>query len=700
MSSPTVDELISKMTLAEKIGQTHQLAQVDAAAEDLIRQGLLGSRLFASGAFAGNVKDDGAAAQEANRLQRIAVEESRLGIPLLFCRDVIHGHRTVFPIPLGQAATWDPEQAREGARIAAQECTADGVRLTFAPMMDVARDPRWGRMAEGYGEDPLLNARFAAATVRGFQGDDLADPARVAACAKHFVGYGACEGGRDYNTTDLSERTLREVYLPPFKAAVEAGCATVMSSFNEIGGIPVSAHAYLLRTILKEEWGFDGVVISDWNAVGELIDHGIAAGPAAAARLGLRGGVDIDMVSGAYRGHLAEESEKHPDLDALIDDSVRRILRLKIELGLFDNPYVDETRAAKVMRLPDSRAAARRCAAESIVLLKNAGGVLPLAADLQQMVLTGPLCRARRELLGTWTLDGKEEETVSLEEGLRAAFPDAHVDVEPLADDGPHRAAFRGDVVVAAFGESHLRSGELHSVCDIGLPPGQAEALKALKAMGRPVVAVVFAGRALALAEIEPYVDALVVAWHPGSEGGHAVADVLAGKVNPSGRLPVTFPRATGQVPCHYNHKPTGRGFARNVTLDQPRTPLYPFGFGLSYSIFQYENLRLSADRISGDDELAATVTVRNAGDRAGTETVQLYVRDQVASVTRPVRELKDFARVTLAPGASAEVELRLRAADLAFWRADETWGPEPGKFTLRAGPDSTRGLEAEFVLE
>ncbi len=352
------------------------------------------------------------------------------------------------------------------------------------------------------------------------------------------------------------------------------------------------------------------------------------------------------------------------------------------------------------MRLPEHRAAARRCAAESIVLLKNQNDVLPLPANVNQLVLTGPLCRARRELLGTWTLDGKEDETVSLEEGLRAALPDTRFDVEPLSEDGPHIAAFRGDAVVAAFGESHLRSGELHSVCDISLPPGQVEALKALKAMGKPVIAVVFAGRALALAEIEPYVDALLVAWHPGSEGGHAVADVLTGKINPSGRLPVTLPRVTGQVPCHYNHKPTGRHGCRNVSLDQPKTPFRPFGFGLSYTKFEYGTLQLSAERVSQNEELVATVTVRNAGDREGTETVQLYVRDDVASVTRPVRELKDFARVTLAPGASAEVGLKMRAGDLAFWRADETWGAEPGRFSLHVGPDSTRGPEAAFVLE
>jgi beta-glucosidase len=699
-----VEALLGQMTLEEKVGQTNQVMRLAGEDTAAIRQGSIGSSIFASTAWAGKDRPPSALAETSNAYQKAAVEESRLGIPLLMARDVIHGHRTVFPIPLAQAAAWDPELVGQAASIAAREATADGIKWFFTPMLDVARDPRWGRVAEGFGEDPYLGSLNAAAAVRGYQGEDMASPEKVVACAKHYAGYGLSEGGRDYDRVEVSLRAMRDVYLPPFQAAVQAGVATIMSGFHDYNGVPVAANRQLLTDILKQEWGFAGFVVSDWNAVLELTRHGIAEDGPQAVEKAILAGVDMDMVSAAYSAHLPGlvRSGRAP-VDAL-DEAVRRILRVKFLAGLFENPYTDPQRAGRVMLLPEHRAAAQRLAQESIVLLKNDGGLLPLRGQARKIAVFGPLAYARQELFGSWTLDGRAEDVIPIAEAIRQAAPEG-VEVR-LLNELPDQAIARArgsDLAVIVVGEHPGRSGEASSVTTLDLPAGQRELILAAHDAGLRIILVVVAGRPLALTREAHLADALLYAWQPGVEGGHAVAGLLFGQANPSGRLPISFPRTVGQVPVYYSRKNTGRppqadGFGVGY-IDSPITPLYPFGYGLSYTTFYYGDLQVATPRVSLDGQGLFSAEVTNSGPLAGTEVVQLYVRDLAGQVTRPVKELKGFQRVSLEPGETRRVTFALPAAELSFAGLNERPVLEPGRYHVWIGPSSAEGLQGEFEL-
>ncbi len=701
-----VDALLARMTLEEKLGQLQQLdglAGGEARPEhaDLARRGLLGSTLNVRGAA------------RVNALQRVAVDESRLKIPLLFAFDVIHGYRTIFPIPLGEAASWDVDAVERAAAVAAAEAKAAGVQWTFAPMVDIARDARWGRIAEGAGEDPFLGAAMARARVRGFQGGDYSRPDKVIACAKHWVAYGAAEAGRDYNTVDVSERTLRTIYFPPFKAAVDAGVGTVMSAFNDLNGIPASANPFTLTQVLRHEWHFDGVVVSDYTSIRELIAHGVAADEADAARLALSAGVDMEMVSRSYVTHGAELVRSGRLRMEDVDRAVRRVLRLKFRAGLFEQPYADASREQQTMMTPANREAARTVAARSMVLLRNERGILPIARSTARLALIGPLGDAPAEMLGSWTGDGRREDAVSLLDGLRVALLPAsrvtYVKGCAIEGDGAStefpeavRAAEEADVVILALGEAGGMSGEAASRAHLGLPGRQQALADAMIATGKPVAVVLFNGRPLAIPSLASAPIAILDAWFPGTEAGPAIADVLVGRVNPGGKLPVTFPRTAGQEPLYYNAPPTGRPADEknkytSKYLDTPWTPLFPFGFGLSYTTFRLSDLHLSATAIAADGRLTAAVMVENTGARAGDEVVQLYIRDPVASISRPVQELKGFQRVTLAPGERRRVEFTLTGEHLGFYGRDMKWIVEPGEFRVRVSNSSAGGLEARF---
>jgi beta-glucosidase len=725
-----VTALLEQMTLAEKVGQLVQtlpfapfdvnamLAQKERAeAEgrvfefqpelradlpDLIRAGRLGSLL--------NLADPG----QVNRLQRVAVEESRLGIPLLIGADVIHGLRTVFPIPLAESCTWDPDLLEQASRVAAEEASAVGIDWIFAPMLDVARDPRWGRVAEGAGEDPYLVSQLARARVRGFQAANLTSGRRIAACPKHYAAYGAAEAGRDYNTVDLSERTLREIYLPPFKAAFDAGAGSVMSAFNEIGGVPATANPFLLRTILRDEWAWPGLVLSDYEAVRELIAHGVAADRKAAAQLSIAAGLDMDMVSDSFADHLAELVESGVVSMALVDEAVRRVLRLKLALGLFTHPYVDETLADTLLLREEFRALALTVAQSAAVLLKNEDDLLPLTPGQQRVALIGPLADNRADLLGTWAINGRAADAESVLDGFKAYVPADLLtyaigcgisDADPTGIAAAVAAAQTADVVVVVLGESADMSGEAHSRAHLGLPGQQQQLLDALAETGKPLIGVLCTGRPLVIPRLAQQVDALLVAWHGGIRGGRAIADLLFGHANPSGKLTASWPRAEGQIPVYYAQKSTGRPAAgagvkqfaepfKSVYMDEPNSPLFPFGFGLSYTSFAYTDLQIAQPVVGLDGTIDITATITNTGDRAGVEVVQLYVRDLVASITRPVKELKGFQRVNLQPGAAKTVHFVLPVQTLGFIGLNMNYMVEPGAFTIWVGPDSTRGLE------
>jgi len=724
-----VDALLAKMTLDEKIGQLNQYTSrwemtgpAPGGDENQVLQeiksGRVGSMLNVTGA------------QATLEAQKLAVENSRLKIPMIFGYDVIHGYKTMFPIPLGEAASWDPQVAELSARVAAKEAAAAGLHWTFAPMMDISRDARWGRVMEGSGEDTFLGTQMAVARIKGFQGDNLASTETVAACAKHYAAYGFAEGGRDYNTVDISEATLRNVVLPPFKAAVEAGVATVMNSFNEIGGMPATISTHLLRDILKGEWGFDGFVVSDWNSIGELIPHGVAANKEEAARLAITAGSDMDMEGACYIT-LKEQVEKGVVKEALIDDAVRRILRIKFRLGLFDDPYQysDPEREKNTLLSPENLAAAREVARKSIVLLKNEGGLLPLKKEGQRIVVIGELAASKDVPLGSWRASANPNSAVSLLEGIQKAVsnpaavtfakgPDYIVGQRAFPTKLQYNttnrqgigeavaAARNASVVVMALGEDCFQTGEGRSQTEIGLKGLQQELLDAVYQVNKNVVVVLMNGRPLEITRMAGTVPSIVEAWHLGSEAGNAIADVLFGDYNPAGKLPVSFPRAVGQLPLYYNHKNTGRPTGdENVVFwsqynDQPNTPLFPFGYGLSYTTFSYEELKMSTETLEKNGTLQVSVKVKNTGAVAGEEVVQLYVRDLVGSLTRPVKELKGFEKVMIQPGETKEVQFTLTPADLAFFTAQGKWEAEPGDFKLWVGPNSAEGLEAAFTLQ
>lgn len=706
-----IDALLARMTLDEKLGQ---LQQLDGEANGnyrpehlkLVREGLLGSTLNVRGA------------KRTNELQRVAVEESRLKIPLLFGFDVIHGYRTICPVPLGEAASWDPTTVERAAAVAAAEAAAAGVRWTFAPMLDIARDPRWGRIVEGAGEDPYLGSAMARARVRGFQGGDYSAPDKVVACAKHWVGYGAAEGGRDYDTTDISEGRLREIYFPPFKAAVDAGVGTFMSAFNDLNGVPASANPFTLTKVLRGEWKFDGFVVSDYESVKELINHGIAADEAEAARFAINAGVDMEMVSRLYGKYAPQLLREHKLSQATIDNAVRRILRIKFRLGLFDKPYADEAREQATILSRANVETAREVAARSIVLLKNDRDVLPLAKNARSIAVIGPLADDQQNMLGSWSGDGRKEDVITLLAGLRAKISPATkityargCTIASTSIDGAAEAAFldeavriarEADVVVVAVGESADMSGEAASRASLDLPGRQLDLVKAVIAIGKPTVVVLMNGRPLTINWIAENAPAILETWFAGIQAGNAIADVLFGDINPGGKLPVTFPRAVGQVPIYYGHKNTGRPPDPNNKytskyLDVPVKPLFPFGYGLSYTQFRLTNLRLGAQSIKSTGRVTVSVDIENVGRRTGDQVVQLYIRDVAASVTRPVKELKGFERITLKPGEKRRVQFTLAPEELGFYNRDMRFIVEPGEFKVFVGTNSFEQLEASF---
>ncbi len=700
-ASDRIESLVARMTLEEKLGQLAQYAGVSLPVQDSfkarIRDGKVGSFLGVSGAAL------------TRELQKIAVEESRLGIPLLFAHDVIHGVRTIFPVPLAEAASFEPALAERSARVAGTEAAASGLHWTFAPMVNVARDARWGRIVEGAGEDPYLGSVMAAARVRGFQGKDPSAPDAVLACAKHFTAYGGAEGGRDYNTVNISERTLHDVYLPPFRAAVDAGVETIMSSFNEVGGIPASGDPHILTGVLRDQWGFEGLVVSDWESVRELIPHGFAADRAEAGRLALVAGVNIDMASGIYGTNLPAEARAGRVPMAVIDRAVRRVLRAKQRAGLFDDPYrhSDVEREKRAILAPAHREAAREVARASIVLLGNRERVLPLSPELRTVAVIGPLADDAASVLGPWALFGQPQDAITLLEGVRRALPSAKVvhergvavESEGERDDARGiaaavRTARRADAVILVVGEHRDMSGEAHSRASVELPGAQNELARQVVAANPRTAIVLMNGRPLAIPQLAAAAPALVEAWFLGVEAGNAVADVLFGKHNPGGKLPVSFPTTTGQEPLYYNHKSTGRPASvgepfSSKYIDAPIDPLYAFGHGLSYTRFDYRDLTLSAREVAPTGTIAVELDVTNAGELAGIEVVQLYVRDPVASVTRPVQELKGFARVSLEPGESRRVRIELPIALLGFHGADNRRIVEPGEIEVQIGAAS-----------
>ena len=718
-----IESLVAQMSLVEKIGQMSQVNAGDGdSVQDLgdaIRNGRIGSIL-------NQVNRD-----TVNELQRIAVEESRLGIPLLVGRDVIHGFQTVMPIPIGQAATWNPDLVRDGARLAAIEAAAAGVNWTFAPMIDITRDPRWGRIAESPGEDPYLASAMAVAMVQGFQGDDLTAPGTIAACAKHFAGYGESESGRDYATTNIPETELRNVHLRPFKAAVDAGVVTLMASFSDLNGVPASGNEFLMRKVLRDEWGFEGFVVSDWNSIPQLATHGLTGNDRESALAAAQAGVDMEMASHTYIEHLPALVADGLVSEDVIDEAVANILRVKFSLGLFGRPYVDAD-SQPTVDAQEKLETAKAAALQSVVLLKNDDKVLPVSTDrVESVAVIGPLADTPYEQLGTWIFDGDPGRSVTTLQGIRDLAGD-DVDVRFVqaleisrsrSTEGFNEAvdvAAGSDVVVLVLGEESILSGEAHSRADISLPGAQAELVHRIRETGKPVIAVIMAGRPLTLTNIINEVDAILFAWHPGTMGGAAIADLLFGVESPSGKLPVTFPRMVGQVPIYYSQKNTGKPPTPETAvlmddipvrapqtslgntayhLDAGYTPLFAFGYGLSYAEFAYGNLTLAASELPMGSSLIVSAQVTNNGDVTADEVVQLYIRDLVGNVTRPVRELKGFERVRINPGETVTVQFELHTDDLAFYGRDNRLVTEPGDFHIWIGGSSETDLRGEFSV-
>jgi len=704
------DDLLNQMTTREKVGQLNQICVSSYPVERsrrLVREGRLGTVLNAI------VKRDkrpynaiaAADAALSDELQKIAVTESRLKIPLLIAEDVIHGYRTMFPVPLGEAASFDPELCEATARVAGAEARAAGIHWTFAPMVDVCRDPRWGRIVEGAGEDPYLGARLAEARVRGFQGLSLSDGNAVMACAKHFAAYGGAEAGRDYNTVDVSERTLREVYLPPFRAAAKAGAATFMVSFNDIGGIPSSCNPFLLRQVLRGEWEWRGLVVSDWNSVSELTHHGVAADPARATQLALNAGVDIDMQSESYEKTLLTLVERGTISKEVLDEAVRRVLRAKLAVDVFKDPYSHI--GPNSFLTPASVALARRAGRESIVLLKNERNVLPLAKKIRSLAVIGSLADDRESMLGNWTALGDAKDVVTVRQALQRALPRARVRyVAGCSPKGKSRAGFaealqaarEAEAVVLVVGETGGMSGEACSRATIDVPGVQNELASQILALRKPTAVVVMSGRPLVLGTLAEEAPALLEAWFLGDQAGPAIADVLLGDYNPAGRLPASFPRVQGQIPVYYNHKNTGRPWISKF-IDAPNEPRFPFGYGLSYTTFKYGKLSIAPAQVQAGQNVTVTVEVTNTGKRAGDEVVQLYLHDLVASTARPVKELKGFRRLHLKPGETRTVSFTVGEMEMRLVDGRMQWTVEPGRFDVMVGPSSVKGRKGFFEV-
>jgi beta-glucosidase len=711
-----IDDLLSKMTLQEKIGQMNQLTGTGLSNDMIgqIKSGKVGSIL--------NELD----IKTTNELQQLAVKESRMGIPIIFARDVIHGFKTIFPIPLGQAATWNPELIESGARVAAVEATATGIRWTFAPMIDIARDPRWGRIAESCGEDPFLTSSMGVAMIKGFQGEKLSDQTSLAACAKHFAGYGATESGKDYNTTWIPELQLREVYLPPFKAAIDAGVSSFMCSFNDINGVPSSGNEYLNKQILRKEWNYSGILVSDWASIDQMIKHGVCTDLKNAAQKAIKAGVDMDMMSYAYINHAEELVKSGVLSEKQIDESVRNILRMKFRLGLFEHPYIKE-QSKMPYYSADALQKAKQTAIESTILLKNENNLLPLTSSVKSVAVIGPLSDAPADQLGTWCFDAEPSHSITplaaikniygskikiiAEKGLTYSR-----DKNPLGIARAVDAAKKAEVVLLFVGEEAVLSGEAHCRADICLPGAQPELIAALKKTGKPIVMVVMAGRPLTIGKQLDKVDAVLYAFHGGTMAGPALADLIFGKAVPSGKLPVTIPRMVGQVPIYYAHKMTGRP-AQNICmidnipvgasqtslgntsyhLDAGDSPLFPFGYGLSYTSFKYSEIKISKKVLSEGQTINVKCNITNTGKYDGSEVAQFYIRDLVASLARPVRELKGFQKIKLRVGETKTVNFTLNTDQLSFWNADMVKRAEPGEFQVWISTDSQSGKPVSF---
>jgi beta-glucosidase len=728
-----VNDLMSKMTLEEKIGQLNLVSVgfdvtgpiISQNVEEKIQKGLVGGVFNTFTPIA------------VRKLQQMSIEKTRLKIPLLFGFDVVHGHRTIFPMPLGMAASWDMQAVETSARIAADEASADGLNWVFSPMADIARDPRWGRIVEGAGEDPYLGSRVAEAMVRGYQGKDLSVNNTVMACVKHFALYGAAQAGRDYHTVDMSERTMLQEYLPPYKAAIDAGSASVMTSFNDINGVPAAANEWLLQDLLRKQWGFNGLVVTDYTAVMELIQHGISANEEEAALDALKAGNDMDMVSEIYLNNLSKLVKEGKISEEFINRSCKKVLEAKFRLGLFDDPYkyVNDARASQTMLKNEYRDAARDIARKSMVLLKNEKNILPMKMS-GSIALIGPLAKNQRDMIGSWSGAGDWQKAISVEQGIRnvsgsdikinyakgANITDDEQLIKRLNAHGGNleidsrtseemikeavNVASRSDVIVAVVGESQGMTGEAASRVDISLPGRQLELLKALKQTGKPLVVVLMNGRPLAIKWEAENADAILETWFSGTEAGNAIADILFGNYSPSGKITATFPQHVGQVPIFYSAKNTGRPYGGDLLdkyksryLDYTNEPLFPFGFGLSYSKFNYGDVSLSNNTITHDGSITVSCNVTNTGSRDGEEVVQFYVRDIAGSVTRPLKELKGFQKILFKAGETKQVTFTLKASDLSFYRQDMTFGPEPGKFIAFIGGNSRDTKQAEFEL-
>lgn len=708
-----VDSVLRLMTLSEKIGQMNQVSSKEdptgqltecSNEEELIRSGQVGSMLNVVGV------------ERTRHLQEIAVNDTRLHIPLIFALDVVHGYKTISPVPLAESCSWDMDLIEKSARVAAEEATASGIQWTFAPMVDIARDPRWGRVMEGSGEDPYLGSAIAKARVRGFQGTDLSAYNTMAACAKHFVGYGAAEGGRDYNTVDISKQRLRELYLPPFSAAADAGVATFMNSFNEVMGVPATGSTYLVRDILKGEWNFPGVVVSDWGSVAELIPHGVAEDKCDAAQLAVTAGCDMDMEGYCYVSSLEKLVREGVVSESLIDDAVRRILRLKFDLGLFDDPYryCDAEREKAEILSAEHRKVVREMACKSIVLLENREGILPLDNRCKNIGIVGPLADNPDDMLGSWCARGDGKDAIGILQGIKQAVgKGVRIRYAKGCEiEGDDRSGFseavqvaeNSDVVIVCVGENRFMSGEAASRTRLTLPGVQRELLKAIKETGKPIVLLLSNGRPLVLDWEKENIGTIVECWQLGSEAGNAIADVLFGKYNPSGKLTMSFPYNEGQIPVYYNAKSTGRPYVPNVRyvtryLDCPNVSLYSFGYGLSYTRFEYGELKLDKDTMFPGEKLRIDVSVANVGNYDGEETVQLYIRDVCSKITRPEKELKGFKKVFLKKGERTDISFELSLDDLEYVLADGSRESDPGLFEVFVGGNPDDVKKAEFIL-